>query len=245
MTKKSANLALVYLFISLLGLILIPLIIINPSLIVITIPWQRQIIWGIFILICILGTLAGISPASCSLRFHSKLRQEQQPTQTQQPPSQSTITKRGHHPTCEHYTGHILKIHTKILCAGCTGLVLGALIAILGATLFWFGVFPVCNPTLLFWLGFVGVLVGLLQHPFYASLRRKWGVVRMAINVIFVTGAFLLLAGVTELTQNLILQAFLLILILYWIYTRIAMSKRSHNTICRICGKTDCAFYSS
>lgn len=244
MTTKITDLALVYLVISLLGLILIPLLVLNPSPLIISIPWQHQIIWGIFLLICILGTLAGISPASCSLRFHSKPKQEQRRNQTQQSPSQFTITKRGHHPTCEHYTSHIFIIGSKIYCAGCSGLVLGALFAIFGTSLYLIGWLPVLNPSLIFWLGFVGVLVGLLQHPFYQILPIKSGVVRIVINVIFVNGAFFLLLGVTELTPSLILQSFLLILILYWIYTRIAMSKRSHSTICKFCGKDDCVFYS-
>jgi hypothetical protein len=82
----------------------------------------------------------------------------------------------------------------------------------------------------------------LLQHPFYRLVRVQRGEVRVLMNVIFVFGAFLLLASVVQITYNLIVCGYLLALILYWIFTRIALSRRSHNRICAQCEVSACPY---
>jgi hypothetical protein len=128
-----------------------------------------------------------------------------------------------------------------VYCAGCTGLVLGAAIALVGSALYFFVGVPLIQTVLLFWLGFGGVAIGLLQHPFYALIKPRHGVVRVIVNLGFVVGAFLLLASVAEITNNLMLTAYLLLMSLYWIFTRIAMSKRGHRRICTLCGEPSCS----
>jgi hypothetical protein len=127
-----------------------------------------------------------------------------------------------------------------VYCAGCTGLFVGAVIALAGSTLYFFLGVALPNTLVVFWLGFAGVALGLLQHPLYAFFKTKHGVVRVLVNIGFVVGAFLLLCSVTELTGNLLLEVYLLVAILYWIFTRIALSRRSHEGICTACGDRSC-----
>jgi len=136
----------------------------------------------------------------------------------------------------------VVHIGGAVYCAGCTGLVLGAAIALVGSTLYFFLGVPLTYALVVFWLGFAGVALGLLQHPLYGVFRTRHGVVRVFVNVGFVAGAFLLLASVADLTNNLLVEAYLLLAIVYWILTRIAMSRRAHSRICSLCGDTDCRF---
>jgi hypothetical protein len=117
---------------------------------------------------------------------------------------------------------------------------LGALLSLIGSTLFFFGNLRFPFPLLSFWLGWGFVVLGLLQHFIYQAFHVNRGEVRLLANVVFVIGAFLLLTTLMQLTESLILGAYLLVLILYWIFTRIAMSRRSHERICAQCEKLDC-----
>ena len=237
--RRKSNFAVISLLLSLLGLVLLPLLIRNPPP-SFNLPWQNQISGVAFSVICVLGIIAGISPTHCARSTKNKkpLLEE---TIVDQPALNSVrIQKRGHHPTCEKFSSHIIQIRSRILCAGCTGLVLGALFALFGSTLFFFGNLLIPFPLFFFWLGFVCVALGLLQHFIYQVFQVNRGEIRLLVNVLFVVGAFLLLATLMQLTASLVLGTYLLILILYWIFTRIVMSRRSHQRICAKCGKLVC-----
>ena len=239
-SKQGSSFALVSLALSMLGLGLLPLLFLNPppSLMV---PGQKLLVGIAFASICILGIIAGVTPTHCSRASYKKKK-----TEPNQHKFDSITTnahhlcKRGHHPTCDQYTGHVLRIQTRIVCAGCTGLVTGAIIALIGTILFFFGNFYFPLVIGIFWLGWVFVAVGLLQHYIYQVFHVQQGEVRFLVNVLFVLGAFLLLATQMQITNNLVLGSYLLPLILYWIFTRIVMSRRSHQRICAQCRTPTC-----
>jgi hypothetical protein len=238
--KHSSGLAFISLVVSLLGLGLLPLLILNPPPSFV-IPWQNWLVGTVFILICILGIIAGISPTHCS-RSSSKQKSDSDPDSAEDiPPSVVLIRRRGHHPTCDQYGGHVLIINSRIVCAGCTGLVIGAIIALIGTGLFFFAGFYFPLVIVIFWIGWFFVALGLLQHYLYRLVSLERGEMRLLLNVFFVLGAFLLLATQMQITNNLLLAGYLLVLIVYWIFTRIIMSRWSHQRICTQCGKTDCS----
>lgn len=238
--KRKSNFAVISLLISLLGLGLLPFLMLNPPL-SFTLPWQNQIIGIAFSGICVLGIIAGISPTHCGRPAKNKKNATTEETIDEKPTSTSdSIQKSGHHPTCVNFVSHVVQIRSRILCAGCTGLVLGALLALIGSTLFSFGNLMLPFPLFFFWLGWVCVALGLLQHFIYQMFHVNRGEIRLLTNVVFVVGAFLLLATLMQLTTSWILGGYLLVLILYWIFTRIVMSRRSHQRICSQCGKLVC-----
>jgi len=235
--------ALFFLAASLASLCFLPLAAFGMTLPSVSLPWQRQVIGLAFSAICLLGALAGVSPSTCSRLFRAKRK----PTKSHQaamfsasPPAERQVEKKGHHATCTNYASHVIHIGGAAYCAGCTGLVLGATIALVGNALYFFLGVPLTCTLVVFWLGFAGVALGLLQHPLYTVFKTSHGVVRVFVNIGFVVGAFLLLASVAGLTNNLLLEAYLLLAIVYWIFTRIAMSKRAHSRICTLCGDADC-----
>ncbi len=240
--KPSSSFALISLALSLIGLGFLPFFLLSPppSLVI---PWQNQLIGSVFTLICIFGIIAGVSPSHCSPPFYTRRKKELEKTDsTSESNNFGKIRKIGHHPTCEHYTSHVLRIRTRILCAGCSGLVAGATLALVGTILFFFGNIQFNFPVLVHWLGWIFVLVGLLQHYLYRLLHVQRGLVRFLVNIVFVVGAFLLLASLVQLSNSLVLGSYLLALILYWIFTRILMSRRSHQRICAQCRTLTCPY---
>ena len=239
--KQVSNFAIISLSLSVIGLVLLPFILLSPPPNLV-IPWQTQLLGTAFATICILGIIAAVSPAHCSQFSKRKNQQELKMTEKRSPPvTTDKISKEGHHPTCDHYSNHVIQILSRIFCAGCTGLATGAILAVLGAVLFFFGNLRFIFPIVVFWLGWFFVSVGLLQHFIYRLIPVQRGVTRFLINVIFVVGAFFLLASIFQLTDSFILGIYLLVLILFWIFTRIIMSRRSHQRICVQCGTTDCS----
>ncbi|MFX1565956.1 MAG: hypothetical protein ACFFCH_08200 [Promethearchaeota archaeon] len=238
--KYNSGLAIMSVVVSVIGLGLLPLLILNPPPSFV-IPWQNSLVGAVFALICIFGIIAGISPTHCSRsssKQKSDLKEDLGEGSTR---SVASIHKKGHHPTCDRYTGHVLRINSRIFCAGCTGLVIGALIALIGTGLVFFAGFYFPTVIMIFWLGWGFVAIGLLQHHLYRLFRLERGEARFLLNVLFVVGAFLLLATQMQITNNLLLASYLLVLTVYWIFTRIVMSRWSHQRICNQCGKTDCS----
>ncbi|MEM0314285.1 MAG: hypothetical protein QXQ41_07035, partial [Candidatus Bathyarchaeia archaeon] len=77
--------------------------------------------------------------------------------------------------------------------------------------------------------GQIGVALGLFQFKFRNFMR-------LALNAIFVIACFLILAGADSVAGNLLLDLYIFGLILYWLFTRIMLSKWDHTRICRKCG---------
>jgi len=230
---------LVYTGISLLGLCLLALLTFNIPVPAENTAWQRQAIGSIFALICILGAVAGISPSRCSWMTHSRTAGGRPYRKNAGDSEETTIALRGHHPTCGTFSSHVLQFRGGTYCAGCTGLVIGAAIALPGSLLYSFsGLRAAEAGTLIFWMGFLGVACGLLQY----NLSMNRSIVHAFHNVVFVVGAFLLLVGVNEINGNVVLNYYLLILIIYWIVARIMLSQLEHKRICSTCGLESCSY---
>jgi hypothetical protein len=58
--------------------------------------------------------------------------------------------------------------------------------------------------------------------------------------VLFVNGAFLLLLGADQLVRSLSLDTYILIVIVFWISTRVVMSRSEHRRICAECPELSC-----
>ncbi|MFW9830425.1 MAG: hypothetical protein ACFFD8_01415 [Candidatus Thorarchaeota archaeon] len=239
--KQNSQLAIVSLTLSLLGLGLLPLLFTShpPTILF---PWQSQLIGLSFMIICVLGIIAGISPSHCSRSPQPKKESHDMKRATNTIHTEAPTYKMGHHPTCHPYSSHTIRIKDRVFCAGCTGLVTGALIALIGTTLFFFLNFQLIFPQIIFWIGFIFVALGLIQHLLYRLQFHilQHGGTRIFLNILFVVGSFLLLASLWQLTNSLAFAAYMLLLILYWILTRIIMSRHSHRHICRACEKTNC-----
>ncbi len=213
------------LILSLLSLFIILLMTFNPPPMHEVSPWRKPSVGVVFSLICILGILAAVSPKRCSRALHGEEKL-------------SNITYRkikGHHPDCEAFSTHVIKMGGRTLCAACTGLFTGGVMALTASTLYFSGLWGVEGMELqLILIGILGVAQIFLKPRLRATFR-------ILANALFPIGASLVLIGVDGLFKSLFASMFLNALIVFWIMTRIIVSNWRHLKICFEC-KSPCGF---
>jgi len=228
--------------ISFLGLFFVASSAFFPSTSYEVFPWQKQLVGSIFALICLLGMTAVFFPSRCSTIFHKDNTENRK--QAVQVRGNIAFHKtsiifglkltHGHHPGCQGFTAHEFQIGRKTFCTACMGLFLGALMALFGVAVHFFqGRNIIENVSLFLILGVLGVGLGLLQYMFFDI---QWRLFRFLSNAFFIFGAFLVLASIDTIVNSLILDFFVVFLSVFWLFTRILLSKHIHSRICQNCG---------
>jgi hypothetical protein len=183
-------------------------------------PFQREITALVFVTICTLGAIAGVYPSKILSLFREKnsaRRDEAGPGYL------------GHHPSCGRFETHVIKIRGKVLCAGCTGLTIGAIAAVM-MTLYTI-LLPIQTPALItLVMGVTLVTAGILQHALGRDPRFH-----LALNVVLVTGVAVARIGANMLNRGIIVDAYSLALSLYLIVARIDLSRDDHEAVCSSC----------
>ncbi len=196
---------------------------------------RKFLVGSVFGALCVLGTFASIYPDSCSRVFDNEKRIQHEGALGKQ----LGPTIRGHHPACGNYSAHILKINHRILCATCTGFSVGAIIALIGVGLFFFGPFNFgTKPTIPLIIGAFGVAIGLL-HSILPGFRV--GFSRFIASAFFAGGAFLILASVEDAMNNTSIDLFIVLLSVLWLITDTALSRWDHRRICFNCSSERCS----
>jgi hypothetical protein len=144
--------------------------------------------------------------------------------------SNAAVQFRGHHPDCEKFSCNRIIIRGSVFCAACSGLLIGAIVAILGIVLFSIGFFDLDARNLwVLGIGEVLMLVGLAQI-------KMSGYVKMAFNGLFVVGSCISLVVADLATQSLLFDVYVLGLIVIMIWLRIFLSEWNNKRICSACG---------
>jgi len=199
----------------------------------------------IFGSICVLGILASLFPKKCSGTFHFKkegmtVNKSNSSGESKLPSYRVGFALRGHHPDCGNFYTHVFKISNRTFCTSCTGLLLGALVTLVATILYVFNGWQIGQESLLtVYFGILGVGFGLLQFPLFKNRKSP---LRFLLNSFFVLGAFLILTGIDALVHSTTLDLFLILLIVFWISTRISLSQWDHKRICYACKVTTCEF---
>jgi len=243
--KMRLNFDLLFLLsISFFGLFIVGTLTFYPPAIQEVFPWRKPAIGSIFGLICVLGILAVFSPKKCSQAFHQEkdegnLRKTDRPEQGREGlQATSQIFKlrivHGHHPSCENFSSHEFQVGKRTFCTSCMGLLFGALATLAGTIVYFFNEWIIAAEILsLIGVGTLGVAFGLLRF-FLFNVRGK--VLRFSLNTFFVLGSFLILIGIDAHIQSLSIDLFLILLSVFWLFTRIRLSQWDHEKICRACG---------
>ena len=218
------------LILSFAGLLLLAMLTVFPPTVTGDFPWRKTVIGSIFSIFCVLGILAVFSPNQCLTIFNFMKKQRTVDSDSTKLVSHgASNVLQGHHPTCGRFAAHIFRIKGKIVCAACIGLLLGGLLALAGATVYFFCDWRVAeHSSLMVLLGILGVSFGLFQFKFR-------NLVRLSVNMIFVLGALSILIGIDELIHSLIFDLFVFSLIVFWLFTRISLSQWDHEMICSGC----------
>jgi len=200
---------------------------------------RKELIGIAFGAICLLGIVAGISPSRCNrLVRHGPMKEAASSEQIGASEEKVNESFKGHHPTCGNFSSHIIQVGSNTYCAGCAGLVIGATTALIG-TVFYVFLQNLSQQlvAMMLWSGLIGVTLGLSQY----NLFTKKASIHLLLNVVFVVGAFLLLVGVTEMSGSLSIGAYSLLVILFLIYVRSALSRLEHVKKCITCDVEYCS----
>jgi hypothetical protein len=209
---------------TIVGLVLIPVLVLQSNLLLFQISVRQSLVGVLFSVICLLGVAAVFYPSKCRGIFQ----------RTQNPLFQvgkpfSPIRIRGHHPDCQNFAGNRIRLGQRELCAACSGLLIGAIIAWVSTVLqFFFGLSVVWASVWLLVLGEVGMVLGLAQIKFA-------GVAKVVVNVVFVVGSFVTLAEADVLGGSMLVDAFVLGLIMFLLWLRILLSERNNRLTCQTC----------
>jgi hypothetical protein len=179
-----------------------------------------------FALVCISGIVAVFFPKKCVEALALPRDHVQTESNVEELVS---LVLRGHHPACSRFSAHTIRMRNSCLCAACAGLLLGAIVALTGALAYFstgwsfhqLGFFSLL-------VGIAGIVLGFLQFKFKAFIR-------LAMNSFFVIGAFLILISADFLMQNLLIDLYALFLIVFWLFTRILISKWNNTRVCFSC----------
>jgi hypothetical protein len=229
-----------YIGMSLAGLSLLTMLSIYSQIPTTDFPFRRQLVISVFILTCLLGIIAGASPSTCfNMLYIKKSRKPNSYNSNGSSRIQRKVDYVGHHPVCSSFSSHTMSFGKSVYCVGCTGLIIGATISIIGSL-----IYVLVDPNfgrasqLIFWTGFVWVWLGLIQH----NISVLGGVlVHLLLNIVFVVGAFFLLVAIDVINGNFVLELYLFGLIFFWIFARTKLSQLEHGRICASCGLKDCS----
>ena len=213
--------------VTIFGLTLIPLLLVQSNLQVDQPSFRRPLVGAAYSVICVAGVIAVFYPSKCRLMF-------QKPNISPDPsnPSNSAVKVKGHHPDCEKFAGNRITIRGSVFCAACSGLLIGAIVAMVGAVLLSLGFFDLETGSL--WIlvaGEVLMLMGLAQI-------KMSGYIKMAVNALFVVGSCISLVEAELSARSLLVDAYVLALIIFMLWFRILLSERNSKRICLGCGRS-------
>jgi hypothetical protein len=243
-SEKSDKIVLLFLIsVSFLGLILTVFFTISPLVSKADFEWRKPLVGSVFTLICAMGSLAAFFPNQCSggLSFGKDEKRGSSLSfsfnRSSNRPKGGFAVLRGHHPTCKCYSSHVFHMGRRVFCATCSGLFLGALLALLGIALYFFVNWSIGSSFYwIEWVGLFGVILGLSQ-PFVKLQRSS---VRVFSGAFLALGALMILLIVDALAQSLLLDFFVIFLSVFWLVTRISLSHWEHQRICSACSSDSC-----
>ena len=212
--------------ISVFGIVSLPLLLLQgkPQ---VDFPFGRILVGSTFAAICTLGIIAVFYPKKCQNNFlstHSELAKYGDATVLF---GKTSFT--GHHPACEKFSANRIQIRKTIFCASCAGLLVGAVIALVGTLLYFFLNATFFSTDLEYLvISSAGMLLGLVQLKFK-------GYAKLAANTLFVLFSFTTLVTVDFLGKNLLIDFYALAIIVAVLLTRITFSQWNNRRTCSKC----------
>jgi hypothetical protein len=224
--SEPSNFFLLFLVaVTIFGLALIPFLLVQSNLQADQLSFRRPLVGAIYSVICIAGVVAVFHPSKCRLMFQKPNRSPDSSV-----PSMSAVQMKGHHPDCEEFAGNRIMVRSAVFCAACSGLLIGAMVAMVGAVLFSLGFFDLETGSL--WVLVVGevfMLGGLSQI-------KMSGYIKMALNALFVVGSSISLVVADLVGQSLVVDTYVLGLIVFTLWIRILLSEYNNKRVCVKCG---------
>jgi len=188
---------------------------------------DKLFIAGIFFISCIFGISIAIYPS-----WWKKNKQKTNHTPNLKRPKTSRSFQ-GHHPDCNMFKNHIIFIKNKPRCAGCLGLILGALTSILLITLYL--TIPLKLSINIYYIFLIlGIIILIFVYIEIRLLKRN-NIVHILINSLLIISLLTITISVLEITKNSTYTILTILLSYLWLDTRIHISNQKHQNICQSC----------
>jgi len=194
--------------------------------------YDKHFVAFLFIVICLFGISLAFYP-----RWYKRSKTDKKTGNSDKQGNKAIRQRRGHHPDCDQFKKHILKIKNKTICAGCTGLALGSVIAIILMCICLF--FKISYPV--FFLLVLG-LIFVFQIYLEIILSKRNAIIHTLSNVLHVLGFLLIIISIFEITGSVIYASIAILFSLLFFVTRVQLSSYRHNLICSNC-KEKCEMY--
>jgi len=189
----------------------------------------------LFIVICLFGVSLTFYP-----RWYKRFKTDEKTEDDEQQNKKNLIRHRkGHHPDCDQFKKHTLKIKNKTICAGCTGLALGSIISIILISIYLF--FTVNYPVFFHLLLILGLIM-VFQIYLEIVIPKRNAIIHTLSNVLHVVGFLLIVISIFETTGNVIYTSIAILFSFLFLDTRVQLSCYNHSLICKKC-KKDCKMY--
>lgn len=214
--------------VSVFGLVSIPLLLQQSDKLHTDFLSSKPLIGSLYAGLCILGISAIFFPRKCEESFIVR-KQPKTVGNVDQTFLSKKLRFEGHHPDCEEFSANRIKIQRTVFCSACTGLFVGAIVALIGTLLYFFVGFdfiPVDSRVLV--VGYVGLLLGLVQFKFR-------GYAKLMANLFFVLGSFITLIAADLQARSLVIDLYVLGLIVFLLLTRILISEWNNTRTCVKC----------
>ena len=225
--KRLDLLLIFYVSVSFFGLLTVSVFALNEPRPGEHVSWMKPLISFLFSSVCVSGAVATLFPQKCLTLLG--VEETRFPSSFAMKDRSLLAILRSHHPECSGFSHHTLAVRGRILCAGCAGLFTGAIIATIGTILYSFCDWRFDHASLpLILFGQIGVFSGFSQMKFKGFLR-------LALNVFFVLGAYLILIGLNLSGRRISLGIYFIVLVFFLIWTRILLSRWHHSKICHSC----------
>ena len=212
--------------VSIFGLAIVPLLLIQPNLPVDISPFRQPLVSALYTVVCIMGIVAVFYPGKCRMAF-----QKSNVSKNSNKQFSSLMHIEGHHPDCEKFSDNRIIIGGSAFCAACAGLLIGAIAAIIVIVLFSIGFFNLETGGL--WIladGEVLMLLGLTQI-------KMGGYAKIVVNALFVVGSCISLVVADLVGQSLLVDGYVLALIVFMLWLRILLSEWKNKQTCMACGR--------
>jgi hypothetical protein len=185
---------------------------------------ETKIIVGIIYgFICLCGMFAAFFPGSCSGLVGLRRSGEQYLRDLDARATRlfGILLLHGHHPLeDESSTTHELRFRGKSFCASCFGLLAGAIISLMAIAIFLVSDWSDGHLAhFVYFLGFGGVVLGFV--PAFLGVGAR---ARFVLGMVFATGTCIMLIAMDVATANLMADLLVVLLILFWLFSRISLS---------------------
>ncbi len=197
----------------------------------------NRLILGLgFILSCIIGISLAIYPGWLS-RLYNRVRKKY-PKSIKTMKSKRKYT--GHHPDCDKFRDHVIKINEKNYCLGCLGLTIGLLVSIILMFVYLLSN-PIISYSMYLLMVFFGIII-IIMNYFEILVQKRKKIVHLILNILLILSFFLITISIFEITGKLTFGFITLIFCFLWIDTRAQLSFLKHRIICLEC-KHECKMY--